>query len=143
MAYVTWAVLRLPTEAEWEYAARAGTTTAYFSGNTEADLNTVGWYDANSNDRLSEVAQKLANPFGLYDMHGNAWEWCSDFYGPYKGDRVKDPVGPSSGTRRAVRGGSWDDPKHSARSAHRVGFVPTERFSQVGFRVALSPESNK
>jgi formylglycine-generating enzyme required for sulfatase activity len=143
MAYVKWAGLRLPTEAEWEYAARAGTTSAYFSGETEADLKTVGWYDANSKDQPSEVAQKPANAFGLFDMHGNAWEWCSDFYGPYIADKVSDPVGPTSGTRRAVRGGSWDDPQLSARSAHRVGFAPTERFSQVGFRVALSAKPNQ
>jgi formylglycine-generating enzyme required for sulfatase activity len=135
-AYSRWAKLRLPTEAEWEYATRAGTTTAYYSGDGEADLANVGFYDRNSRDLLHDVGMKRPNAFGLYDLHGNVWEWCSDWFGAYEPALRHDPKGPLTGDRRVARGGSWDDPAKFARSAHRVGYRPHEGFKQVGFRVA-------
>ena len=100
---------RLPTEAEWEYACRAGTTTAYNTGNTIN--NNTGWYYANSGDKTHEVGKKPPNAWGLHDMHGNLWEWCWDSSGPYTGNAQTNPHGPDNGTaftvRRVWRGGSW------------------------------------
>ncbi len=113
---------RLPTEAEWEYAARAGTTTAYSFGDSDAELGNYAWYSVNSNGETHPVGQKQPNPWGLYDMHGNVWEWVADWYGPYSsGAQLTDPKGLNSGSNRVIRGGSWiNDAGHlSARSAYR------------------------
>ena len=135
---------RLPTEAEWEYACRAGTTTAFWSGDcTESEgkypnLDRVGWFTKNSGDQTHPVGQKPANPWGLHDMHGNVWEWCNDWKGSYPRGSVTDPVGPDTGSGRVVRGGSWDFPAWYCRSARRGGLSPDNRCSLVGIRLARS-----
>lgn len=129
----------LPTEAQWEYACRAGTTTAYYTGNSSGDLARAGWYDANSGDKTHPVGQKMPNAWGLYDMHGNVWEWCLDRYGSrlQGGD---NPAGPKSGSCRVRRGGGWFFSARLCRSAHRIYASPGDRSFILGFRVALVRE---
>ncbi|HEY3322437.1 MAG TPA: formylglycine-generating enzyme family protein [Planctomycetota bacterium] len=129
--------VRLPTEAEREYACRAGTRTKYYSGDTEEDLKRVGWYAGNSGGTTHPVGQKEPNAVGLYDMHGNVWEWCSDWYEPYKPEPTVDPQGPSEGQRRVVRGGSWRLNLRYCRSAYRFRFNPDDPFFLIGFRVVV------
>jgi formylglycine-generating enzyme required for sulfatase activity/serine/threonine protein kinase len=130
---------RLPTEAEWEYAGRAGTTTKYSFGDDESLLGDYGWFDDNSARQSHPVGQKKPNAWGLYDMHGNVWEWCSDWYGDYSDGEVTDPKGPSSGSSRVFRGDGWGDSAGDCRSAYRNGFYPLVRQDDIGFRLALSP----
>jgi formylglycine-generating enzyme required for sulfatase activity len=125
---------RLPTEAEWEYACRAGTQTAYSFGDIEANLTNYAWWVANSGNTTHEVGQKPANAWGLFDMHGNVWELCFDWYGAYTGDAT-NPTGPASGTYRVVRGGSCIDLAQSLRSAYRRNRSPWFGISDTGFRV--------
>lgn len=127
---------RLPTESQWEYACRAGTTTAYSFGDDPAQLDQYGWYLANSNGRTHRVATKQPNAFGLYDMHGNVWEWCQDWFGEYQEATVVDPVGPDTGQARVVRGGGWGSVAEDCRSAVRAGGEPGRRGGYLGFRVA-------
>ena len=135
----------LPTEAQWEYACRAGTTTALNSGKNLSDkdqcpeMDEVGWYYYNSDDATHSVGQKKPNAWGLYDMHGNVWEWCLDWYGDYPSSAVTDPKGPSSDSYRVVRGGSWSDGANYCRSARRGYGYPGISFIFYGFRVALAP----
>ena len=124
---------RLPTEAEWEYAARAGTTGARYG-----ELDTIAWWNGNAGNQTHPVKQKAPNAWGLYDMLGNVWEWCSDWSGEYPTGSVTDPTGPNSGSVRVIRGGSWDVGAGRARSAGRDRGVPGSRFSDLGFRPALS-----
>ena len=140
---------RLPTEAEWEYACRAGTETRYGSGNTDKDLARVGWYDANSDGKTHPVGSKTLpldkrsearHPWGLLDMHGNVWEWCNDWstrrYEPAEKDNpIVDPEGPSGGDWRVVRGGSFGNGADWARSAFRDWWYPQNRLRNRGFRV--------
>jgi len=135
---------RLPTEAEWEYAARAGSTTALANGDItetycgyDPNLDAMGWYCGNSGDKKHSVAQKQPNAWGLYDMHGNVWEWCQDWYGTYPSSAVTDPQGPSSGSFRVFRGGSWSINALSCRSAYRFSFSPNLRKRNLGFRLVL------
>jgi len=121
---------RLPTEAEWEYAARAGTTGDY-AGN----LDELGWYDKNAGGTTHLVGQKRPNAWGLYDMHGNVWEWVSDWFASYSAGSVTDPTGASSGAYRVFRGGSWPDTAGNCRSAIRSGYLPGFRFNFLGFRL--------
>jgi formylglycine-generating enzyme required for sulfatase activity len=124
---------RLPTEAEWEYACRAGTTTAY---NTGASINNnTGWYADNSGSTTHPVGQKPANAWGLYDMHGNVCEWCWDWIGNYPNGAQTDPMGASSGSRRVVRGGGWNGSNRVARSAFRDFGIPADLGNPLGFRV--------
>ncbi len=138
---VTWNLdadgYRLPTEAEWEYACRAGTTTRFHSGNSDSDLELVGWYSGNSNQQTQDVGTKQPNAWGLYDMHGNVWEWCWDRYGDYGGNAT-DPAGPGSGSARVLRGGGWSDGAQFCRSAYRYWRHPVIRSSFNGFRVVRS-----
>ncbi len=134
---------RLPTEAEWEYACRAGSTTAFSSGGiTELkcgynpNLDAIGWYCGNSGKKSHPVAQKNPNACGLYDMHGNVWEWCQDWYEDYPTGQVTDPKGPSSGESRVFRGASWRDSAGYCRSANRGWSYPDDRLYHLGFRVA-------
>ena len=135
---------RLPTEAQWEYACRAGTTTAWHSGNTDDNLGDYyAWYSGNNGSSgdptygTKPVGTKAANAFGLYDMHGNVWEWCWDWYESYANpaQAQTDPVGASSGSRRVGRGGSWGNPAQYARSAIRAVAYPNYRVISLGFRV--------
>jgi formylglycine-generating enzyme required for sulfatase activity len=149
---------RLPTEAQWEYATRATTTTAwaYFhSYDTSANpgqltgdgfnsnLDAMGWYIFNRTtqypDGTKPVARKQGNKWGLFDMHGNVYEWCQDWYGDYPSGAVSDPEGPAIGSYRVFRGGSWYDYARGARSAYRYDDTPGVRSSFVGFRLALPP----
>ena len=146
---------RLPTEAEWEYACRAGTTTRYYSGDDPETLAKIGnvadatfkakfpdtKYTIKASDGYvftSPVGSFQANAFGLYDMHGNAWEWCSDWYSAeyYAASAAEDPIGPDSGNDRVLRGGSWLNWPTNIRSAFRLWGTPDKRFSYTGFRVA-------
>lgn len=136
---------RLPTEAEWEYACRAGSTTAYSEGNAASSLGSAGWFGGakppgNSRQRPHRVGQKSANDFGLFDMHGNVSEWCQDWYDYYSYDRspLNDPVGPGGGSERVLRGGSWSDEAVNCRSAYRDARSPAKRSPSTGFRVARS-----
>jgi formylglycine-generating enzyme required for sulfatase activity len=129
----------LPTEAEWEYACRAGTATVYYSGDVDKDLDRVAWSRTNSKNTTHPVGQKEPNAFGLYDMHGNVWQWCKDLFGDYSVDAVTDPQGSSTvqGTRRELRGGSWDHPSLYCRSASRVRSNPLNYGNNMGFRVVV------
>ena len=132
---------QLPTEAQWEYACRAGSTTRYFFGVEETSLDDYAWYEENSHGHTHPVGDKRPNAWGLYDMHGNAWEWCQDWYGRnyYAASPAADPVGPVTGTDRVGRGGDWDGAAKHCRSAYRVSFVPAGRSNRVGFRVCQVP----
>jgi formylglycine-generating enzyme required for sulfatase activity len=131
--------IRLPTEAEWEYACRAGTNRDYYSGNGVEALRQVGWYDQNSEGQPAPVGLLAPNGWGLYDMHGNVWEWCQDWYGPYAPDAVVDPTGPRAGQYRVLRGGSWADDASACRTAFRGNVAPGLRAEWVGFRVCFGP----
>lgn len=126
---------RLPTEAEWEYAARAGTSLEYSTGNTEQSLALAGWYVANSENETAQVATKMPNAAGLYDMHGNVYEWCQDFFQFYNCGSQTDPTGPESGLHRIIRGGSWASRAKECRSAHRFMHVSERGLSTLGFRI--------
>jgi len=127
---------RLPTEAEWEYACRADTTTRFHSGDSDSSLDAVAWYDDNSNRNTHPVARKQPNDWGFYDMHGNVWEWCQDWHGDYPRGTASDPSGPPSGEDRVLRGGSWFLNPWDCRSANRRRNLPVIRSINYGFRVA-------
>ena len=131
-------VYRLPTEAEWEYACRAGSKAAYSFGANSKTLGDYAWFGGNSGLQTHPVGEKKANAWGLYDMHGNVWEWCSDWYGKYPKGSVSDPSGPSEGSSRVFRGGGWSDRASYCRSANRLWYVPPYRDYSLGIRVALS-----
>jgi len=130
--------VRLPTEAEWEYACRAGSTTRYCFGDADEGLGEYAWHSANSGTTTHPVGHKKSNAWGLYDMHGNVWEWCADWYGDYPKGAVTDPQGPASGAFRVLRGGSWDGSLDGCRSASRFDTAPGYRFYFYGFRVVVS-----
>lgn len=132
-------IYRLPTEAEWEFACRAGTTTRYYTGDEDSDLAEAGWYGGNSGNQTHPDGQKKPNAWGLYDMHGNVWDWCEDWYGPYTKAAVVDPTGPGTGYFHVVRGGGWWRNAAASRSASRDHHMASYHFSNVGFRVALAP----
>ncbi|MDR0882064.1 MAG: SUMF1/EgtB/PvdO family nonheme iron enzyme [Candidatus Adiutrix sp.] len=130
---------RLPTEAEWEYAARAGTTTRYSFGDHLEDLGDYAWYDENAQGTSHPAGQKRPNPWGLYDMAGNVWEWVEDVYAPYGPEAVTDPVRAGGGDKRVDRGGGWISFPRSCRSSHRYGGAPEPRLNFLGFRLAFTP----
>jgi formylglycine-generating enzyme required for sulfatase activity len=133
-AFAQWMGCRLPTEAEWEYACRAGTTTPF---NTGSSLNSS---QANFNSNVGQtkpVGSYAPNAWGLHDMHGNVWEWCSDWYGDYSSSPQTNPKGPSSGSYRVLRGGSWNYYGGGCRSAYRINYGPSGRYSFIGFRLVV------
>ena len=132
---------RLPTEAQWEYACRAGTTTEYSYGDNIGKLNEYAWYTDNSEEKTHPVGQKEPNAWGLYDMHGNVWEWVEDdWHDSYDGspDDGRAWVDDPRGARRVMRGGSWGNNAHDCRSAYRLGYGPGNRYGSVGFRLSRS-----
>lgn len=132
----------LPTEAQWEYASRAGSTTFWHFGDRAAALQEYGWFNANSSNKTHPVGRLQPNAFGIYDMHGNLWEWCADWYAAdyYAKTPVDDPSGSSAGLHRVVRGGYWLDHAMSCRSAYRDGSSPDYRSNRIGFRLAATIE---
>jgi uncharacterized protein (TIGR02996 family) len=131
------AEIRLPTETEWEYACRAGTTTEFNSGNGEAAIQAVGWYRANSNEETHPVGKLVPNAWNLHDMHGNVQEWCDDNPKDYALDKQDDPVDNVSPSIWVFRGGSYQTNDSLCRSAARGGGAPWTRANDLGFRVAL------
>jgi len=128
----------LPTEAEWEYACRAGTTTPY-SFPDPKDLGDYAWYNGNSGLHTHPVGEKKPNPWGLYDMQGNVWQWCADWRGPYDKNDIKDPKSKGSANGHSGRGGSWSSVPRFCRSANRGGYGPDLHPVSDGFRVVLRP----
>ena len=138
--------LRLPTEAEWEYAYRAGTTTAFHSYpaqpngfNDDALVGNIAWYSSNSGNQTHPVGGKFANSLGLHDMAGNVYEWCQDWYGTYSSGSVTNPTGPATGTYRLLRSGHWYDYSNVCRASRRGGNTPDNYYSGFGFRAVRTP----
>ena len=137
---------RLPTEAEWEYACKAGTSTDFYSGSLtnenctpiDANLDNIAWYCGNANNTAHPVGQKQPNAFGLFDMSGNVWEWCWDWYSSYSSTAVTDPIGAYTGSYRVFRGGSCGYTPYSCRSANRGNYPPSFNDHYMGFRVVRS-----
>ncbi|MDR0503720.1 MAG: SUMF1/EgtB/PvdO family nonheme iron enzyme [Treponema sp.] len=126
---------RLPTEAQWEYACRAGTTTTWSFGDNQSSLTNYAWYIANSNGMTHEVGKKLPNAWGLYDMHGNVWEWCWDWFGNYPNTAQTDPAGAVSGSHRLYCGGGWSSSAEDTASVSRDNYGPGVRYNSLGFRL--------
>ena len=133
---------RLPTEAEWEYVARAGSTSRFSYGDSDSQLSEYAWFEDFSENETHQVATKKPNDWGLYDTHGNVWEWCQDWFGDYPSEAVKNPKGPSLGTERVVRGGSWNTPERFCRTAFRYGITPGNRNGDMGFRLVMDAGKN-
>ena len=132
---------QFPTEAQWEYACRAGSTTRYCFGDEESGLGEYAWYRTNSDDHVHPVGEKKPNAWGLYDIHGNVWEWCQDWYdaGYYTNSPADDPGGPATGSDRVVRGGLWRRPARSCRSANRGHADGLGHGIEMGLRACLVP----
>ncbi|WP_089936968.1 SUMF1/EgtB/PvdO family nonheme iron enzyme [Candidatus Entotheonella palauensis] len=126
---------RLPTEAEWEYANRAGSATDYSFGSDGRQLDRYAWYADNAGNQTHPVRQREPNAWGLYDMHGNVWEWVQDWYGKYAVEERADPEGPSAGANRVIRGGGWSSEAWYCRSAYRGYWPPSDRRHDLGFRL--------
>lgn len=147
--YATYIGGTLPTEAQWEYACRAGTTTPFNTGalltNLQANYNWASPYVAGTNTvttypgKTQTVGTYAANAYGLYDMHGNVWEWCSDWYGTYPTTAQNNPIGAASGSYRVFRGGGWYNYAQDCRSAYRVSSYPSFNYDGIGFRLVLVP----
>lgn len=135
-------LISLPTEAQWEYACRAGTRADYFFGSDAGRLDQYAWFDGNSGKHTHPVGQKQPNPWGLLDVYGNVWEWCQDWHDE-KLQGGRDPIGASSGSARVVRGGEWGDFAPFCRTAYRGWIDPSARVNNTGFRVCLSTESGR
>jgi len=129
---------RLPTEAEWEYACRGGMQSAHYKYSGSNTAGNVAWYSENSSNTTHPVGTKSPNELGIYDMSGNVWEWCSDWYGNYSASDQMNPQGPSSGSNRVFRGGGWDGDAGYCRVSDRNGGAPGSRYNDLGFRLACS-----
>lgn len=132
---------RLPTEAQWEFACRAGTTTPWFFGNQESSIGDYAWIDRNSEGRSHYVGTVKSNPFDLFDMTGNVWEWCQDWYHPQGGMSALDPLGPETGPARILRGADWASTSVGCSSAFRGYALTGTRDRNGGFRVSLSVDA--
>jgi formylglycine-generating enzyme required for sulfatase activity len=132
---------RLPTEAEWEFACRAGTTTRFSYGDDPGyvELANYAWYAGSSTNSTQAIGKKIPNSWGLFDMHGNVFEWCQDWYGDYPTDPIIDPTGPATGSAKVFRGGAWDQAGQFCRSAGRYSSDPATRSRDIGFRIVLAP----
>lgn len=130
---------RLPTEAEWEFAARGGNNSQGYQYAGSDNLVSVGWYSDNANKKTNPVGQKAPNELGLYDMSGNVYEMCQDFGGPYSSSVQKNPIGPSTGSHRIGRGGSWLDDSQRSRVTYRANSLPHNSHSTMGFRLVMNP----
>jgi len=151
LSKITGKPYRLLSEAEWEYAARAGATTRYSFGDDDAELEQYAWYDGNANNRSHPVGEKTPNAFGIFDMHGNVWEWVEDCQSDSL-EHLSKPAAAggaaasrscASDTPRVLRGGSWSDPPQRLRSAARIAGPPDARDYIVGFRVARTLEPDR
>ncbi|MBT9546907.1 MAG: formylglycine-generating enzyme family protein [Candidatus Sericytochromatia bacterium] len=131
---------RLPSEAEWEYAARAGSMKSFYERHDASTLDAYAWYNNNSNFKTHPVGQKQPNAWGLYDMYGNVWEWCKDLYGAYLLNQTQDPQGPARGQGRVMRGGSWFCSTNACRQAARGYLTPETRVRLTGFRLVREPD---
>jgi formylglycine-generating enzyme required for sulfatase activity len=131
---------RLPTEAEWEYAARAGTESPYYFGDDESSLGAYAWYSVTSGGRTQNVGMKIPNTWGLYDMLGNVWEWVSNWYDDYDERQATNPAGPPAGSNKVIRGGAWGSTARLCRCAVRSVKNPLERSPLIGFRLAMDGE---
>ena len=128
---------RMPTEAEWEFAARGGNKSKGYQYSGSNTVGDVAWYSMNARSKTRTVKTKAANELGIYDMSGNVWEWCSDWYGKYNSRAQTDPTGPTTGTNRVLRGGSWCSSATYCRCAKRDKYTPSYRSYGFGFRLAL------
>jgi len=129
---------RLPTEAEWEFAARGGTRSQNFKYSGSNNINDVAWHSANSNNSTQPVGSKSPNELGIYDMSGNVWEWCNDVFANYTSTAKNNPTGGSSGIRRVLRGGGWFNEPNACRVTYRNENMPDNKFSTFGLRLASS-----
>ena len=134
---ITGQKFHLPTEAQWEYAARGGSKSSHTKYSGSHNIGNVAWYDGNSGNTTHPVATKQANELGIYDMSGNVWEWCADWYGTYGNNAQTNPTGPTSGQGRVLRGGGWFSGARICRSSNRYGFDPSFRDDDNGLRLAL------
>jgi formylglycine-generating enzyme required for sulfatase activity len=143
--YADWMRMRLPTEAQWEYACRAGSTGEYCFGDNAEMLDAYAWYNSNSGNKTHPVGKKKPNKWGLYDMHGNVVEWCQDWDDKqyYSNSPLNNPPGPETGTSRVWRGGYCFSNYADCRSAYRIRFYPVSRLNLIGFRVCFSPVARR
>ena len=139
LSQLTGKTYKLPTEAQWEYAARGGNKSHGYKYSGSNNLSSVAWYWDNSNEKTHAVKQKQPNELGLYDMSGNVWEWCRDWYGDYPSSSQRNPHGPSSGSYRVLRGGSWNGDARRCRVSNRGSITPSYGSGYSGFRVVCLP----
>ena len=136
---LTGRTFRLPTEAEWEYAARGGQKSRHFKYSGGNNIDRVAWYGGNSGIKTHPVGVLRPNELGLYDMSGNVWEWCQDWYGDYSSSAQTNPTGPEEGDYRVIRGGSYDCNARGCRVSYRYDGSPDDRDYRIGFRLVLVP----
>jgi formylglycine-generating enzyme required for sulfatase activity len=136
---------RLPTEAEWEYAARGGSLSRGYRYSGSNNVDTVAWKDGNAGNKAHPIGRKMPNELGIYDMSGNIYEWCSDWYSPdyYRNSSRVNPQGPDEGIKRVIRGGSWYFDSSGLRVAEREGANPDFRYGYIGFRLCRSAKKDK